>query len=91
MSFFGRVHSDDAAFSVSSPPGLGLFALLRPRLSSASAAPRLAGEHDRKADVVGVGLDDLAEPVRLEELVLVRLQMQDHRGAAPGPLGVVDA
>ena len=48
-------------------------------------------EHDRKADVVGVGLDDLAQPGGFEELVLAVLQVKDDGGAPAGPLGVLDA
>ena len=48
-------------------------------------------EHDREADVVGVGLDDLAQPALFHELVGIGVEVQGHRGAAPGALRRLDA
>ena len=48
----------------------------------------VGGELDRQGDVIGVGLDDGAQALRIEELVLPFLQMQRDGGPALGALGV---
>src|SRR6516165_5957779 len=41
-------------------------------------------EHDRQSDMVRIGMDDPAEPRRVEILVLPLAQMHDDLGAARG-------
>src|SRR5260221_9358373 len=69
-----------------------LFVLLRRDLGLA-ARPQCRGgveglflvallEQDRQGDVVGIGLDDVAQAMRLEELVLALPQVENDRRAA---------
>ena len=41
-----------------------------------------SAEHDRQGDVVGIGLDDLAQPVRLEIFLVALAHVQGDAGAA---------
>lgn len=50
------------------------------------SAPAFA-QQDRKADVIGIGFYDLAEPVRFEKLTLVFGKMQGNRRAAGRTFG----
>ena len=61
-----------------------------PSPPSAACPARLLGRHDdRQADVVGVLLDDRAQPVAAQQVVLAVPQVQHDRGAAGRQLRVL--